>query len=300
MKILIVDDDESTLAHLENLLANEGYETLTAAGGEAALALFIEYAPALVITDILMPEMDGLELLSAIRERSAETIVIMNTILGSERHAVKALRSRANDYLHKPVDPPALLRLIRKYASSIETGRRGRQLTHCIDRRELVLNLDNCLDLVPEVALYLAGQAGGVLSSDDLPMIRLGLIELITNAIEHGNLGVGKAMKTTILEAWGDYRAFLQERQRDPRLGRRQVTIHSRIDRETCEWVITDEGEGFDWRALPLEFSSETLFDSHGRGVLLSRLQFDELQFFGAGNVVRVKKRVGALPARGD
>lgn len=293
MKILLVDDDEISLTLLESILAQAGYEVLPATDGLKGLRRFIESAPELVITDIQMPGMDGLQLLQAIRERCARTIVIMNTALGSEEYAVQALRERANDYLSKPVNAPALLGLMRKYAAAIEAEQRDRQVSSYIERREMAMTIDNCLELAPDVSSMMADQAAGVLSGDDLPMIRMALLELITNAIEHGNLGISKATKTALLQNGNDYMAYLRQRMSDPELGRRRVRIQSRIERTLCEWVITDEGKGFDWRELPREFTPEILFATHGRGVLLSRLQFDEMEYLGTGNIVRVRKRPG-------
>lgn len=293
MKILLVDDDEITLTLLENILRHAGFEVLTSADGQEGLRRFIESAPELVITDIQMPNMDGLQLLHAIRERSAQTIVIMNTALGSEQYAVQALREHANDYLSKPVNAQVLLGLIHKYAAALADGLRDRQVSRFVDHRELAMTLDNNLQLAPDISGFLADQAVGVLSPDDLPMIRMALLELITNAIEHGNMGISKSMKSALLQNGNDYLAFLEQRMSDPELSRRRVRVQTRIERAFCEWVITDEGEGFDWRALPREFTPDILFATHGRGVLLSRLQFDEMEYLGAGNIVRVLKRTG-------
>jgi len=103
-KILIVDDDSSFRRVLEYNLQQEGYDVYTAADGEQGLARFAEIAPPLVITDLKMPGMGGLQLLSAVKERSPSTVVIVLTAFGATETAVEAMKLGAFDYLTKPVN----------------------------------------------------------------------------------------------------------------------------------------------------------------------------------------------------
>jgi len=82
--ILIIDDDTSLRRVLEYNLQEAGYAVATAASSEEGLSLFEEVSPALVITDMKMPGMDGMQVLKAVKERSAETLVIMITAFAGE------------------------------------------------------------------------------------------------------------------------------------------------------------------------------------------------------------------------
>ena len=113
-KILIIDDDSSLRRVLEYNLQQEGYDVVTAADGESGLKLFAEKAPALVITDLKMPGMGGFQLLSAVKERSPATVVIVLTAFGAIDTAVEAMKLGAFDYLTKPFNREELKLTVQK------------------------------------------------------------------------------------------------------------------------------------------------------------------------------------------
>jgi DNA-binding response OmpR family regulator len=103
MKILIVDDDPQILKLLERFLQAKGREILTAGSGEEALEIFSKEAPDLVILDIIMPGMDGWEVLTKLRE-SSDVPVIMLTAKDSPGDTARGLLLGADDYISKPFD----------------------------------------------------------------------------------------------------------------------------------------------------------------------------------------------------
>jgi len=113
-KILIIDDDSSLRRVLEYNLQQEGYDVVTAADGESGLKLFAEKSPALVITDLKMPGMGGFQLLSAVKERSPATVVIVLTAFGAIDTAVEAMKLGAFDYLTKPFNREELKLTVKK------------------------------------------------------------------------------------------------------------------------------------------------------------------------------------------
>jgi two-component system, NtrC family, response regulator HydG len=108
-RILIVDDEPDVLGFMQELLEQKGYEVETATGGAEALVLLAEGAPALLITDLRMPQMDGLELLGKVREQNPSLPGIVLTAAGDVSTAVRAMRAGAADYLTKPIDVGSLL-----------------------------------------------------------------------------------------------------------------------------------------------------------------------------------------------
>jgi DNA-binding NtrC family response regulator len=108
-RILVVDDEPSARSGLAKLLGQEEYEVDTAADGRLALELIAERAPGLILTDLKMPNMDGMELLARVREQNPEIPVIVATAFGEVSAAVQAMRAGAEDYLTKPIDFDALL-----------------------------------------------------------------------------------------------------------------------------------------------------------------------------------------------
>lgn len=112
--ILLIDDDKSFRRVIEYQLVEEGYEVITADNGSIGLDILSNQKIDLVITDIRMPEMDGLELLKTLKEISYDVIVIVVTAYGSIESAVEAMRLGANDYITKPVDKNELLLKVEK------------------------------------------------------------------------------------------------------------------------------------------------------------------------------------------
>lgn len=102
-RLLIVDDDESVRRIVAAILTDEGYETTTAASATEALEILERHEFALVITDMKMPDHDGLWLLERVRKRHTDVAIIMMTGYGQVDTAVQALRFGASDYLTKPV-----------------------------------------------------------------------------------------------------------------------------------------------------------------------------------------------------
>ncbi|HXF90795.1 MAG TPA: sigma-54 dependent transcriptional regulator [Candidatus Nitrosotenuis sp.] len=102
--ILLIDDDKSLRRVLEYQLAEEGYKVFTADSGITGLDIFQENEVDLIITDIRMPEMDGMELLKRIKAISSDSMVILITAYGSIPSAVEAMRLGASDYITKPFD----------------------------------------------------------------------------------------------------------------------------------------------------------------------------------------------------
>jgi two-component system response regulator (stage 0 sporulation protein F) len=114
MKILVVDDEEGARDLFNTILTDEGYEVSLANGGEEALGLFKNHAFNLVITDIKMPVMDGLQLLQEIRKMGSKTDVIMVTAYGEVESYLKAMSLGAAEYINKPIRIKELKQIVHK------------------------------------------------------------------------------------------------------------------------------------------------------------------------------------------
>ena len=100
--ILIVEDEILTLNNLRKVLEKEGYEIYVADSGETALEIFDKYKPHLILLDLMLPGIDGIEVLKQVKEKNRETIVIMITAYEILEKAVEAMKLGAYDYLLKP------------------------------------------------------------------------------------------------------------------------------------------------------------------------------------------------------
>src|SRR5579859_2584484 len=110
--ILVVDDDESLRRVIELMLQEAGYEVITASNGTEALAVIDEAMPTLVITDLKMPGISGIDLLTKLRDGYPDITVIIITAFGTVSTAVEAMKAGAYDYIPKPVDYDQLLMVV--------------------------------------------------------------------------------------------------------------------------------------------------------------------------------------------
>jgi len=127
-RILIIDDETDFLAALQALFADEGYECLTAANGKVGLKLALSDQPDLVITDLKMPGIDGLEVLAELRREYPAMPVVLLTAHGTVDSAVKALKFGAVDYLPKPIHFEILEGRVRELLRGVDMNRELRIL----------------------------------------------------------------------------------------------------------------------------------------------------------------------------
>ena len=110
--ILVVDDEANIRRTLRGVLADEGYEVVEASDGRGALEVLERQVPQLAIVDIWMPEVDGIELVSRMRQQAPELPVIVISGHGTIDTAVRVIRMGAFDFLEKPFELDALLRVV--------------------------------------------------------------------------------------------------------------------------------------------------------------------------------------------
>ena len=117
MKILVVDDEEGARELFNTILSDEGYEVTLAVNGEDALSRMKGVIYDLVVTDIKMPGMDGLQLLQEIRKEGSKADVIMVTAYGEVESYLKAMSLGAAEYINKPIRIKELKRIVHKVLS---------------------------------------------------------------------------------------------------------------------------------------------------------------------------------------
>lgn len=122
-RILVVDDERSVVAAFQAILADRGHEVVTAGRGDEALDRLERDAPELVVMDVCMPGMDGLEALRRIKSLRPQLPVIIMTGRGTMETAIEATKTGAFDYHLKPLDPAEILRTIDKALQSYRLAR---------------------------------------------------------------------------------------------------------------------------------------------------------------------------------
>lgn len=191
-RILIVDDEEIVRSSLQDILNLEGYEVQSVANGEAALSLLQRETFDLILLDLKMPGMDGIDVLRAINKLSPDIKVILLTGHGSLESAIEALRQGAHDYILKPAPSTEIL-------SSVMRGLSKRaELQH---RRLLLEQLDSSLQRLKDVEGIESGVSAG---QHTIALDNGVLIDLVRREIWRSNQRVtltpteGKLMKVLL------------------------------------------------------------------------------------------------------
>lgn len=290
--VLVVDD--STLdRYLAGALIQEhaGWEAVYAEDGKQALEILREHPPDLVLTDLQMPEISGLELVEAVQRDFPLIPVILMTGFGSEEIAVAALKKGAASYVPKRNLANDLAHTVQKVLGVSLATRNQQLVMDCLDQTEFRFVLTNDTARIGPIISHVQDQMLQMKLIDKSGLIRVGtsLHEVLVNAIEHGNLEMDSELREN-----GDrnvYQQMLAQRRQQAPYRDRRVQFHARITRTEAVCVVRDEGRGFDPSRLPDPTEPANLEKSGGRGLFLIRTFMDEVRFNAAGNEITVIKR---------
>lgn len=293
MRVLIVEDEKVIRDFMVTTVRGDGYETQSAQDGAQGLKLFKEFQPEVVLADIHMPVMDGLEMLEKIRKIDSNSLFIIISALYVPQYTLQALRLKANDYLVKPVRGKDLLVLLDKYSGILASRTKDREILGLIYNRTLGMKIANRLDLVGKIVDRLMLETEQFIPPSDRLGLHLGLVEMLTNAIEHGNLEITYDEKSQALTGpVHQFNDLVNQRCLVHEYADRLVDLEFHMTKDRCEWLITDQGQGFDWKNIPDPSDPNNFFSYHGRGIMLATLQFSEVTYLGKGNKVRLAKHL--------
>jgi len=295
--VLVVDDAAVDRRLVGGLLAKgKDLQVEFAASGEEALSRLPELKPALVVTDLVMPGMSGLELVSQIVTGYPGIPVILMTGKGSEEIAVKALKAGAASYVPKGVLHQHLLNTVQDVLAMVNEGSSQARLMGCLKRGQFQFSLGNESALIPSLVNHVQSLVSSVGLCDEASVIRvcIALEEALRNALFHGNLELTSEQREGDSEV---YQRLVDERtSREPYASRRlEVTIE--VSPATGRFVICDQGPGFDPAKLPDPTDPENIEKVSGRGLLLMRTFMDEVSFNETGNRVTMIKHCAATKA---
>jgi len=290
--VLIVDDSAIDRRLAGGLLEKHRFSPSYAENGRKALEHIARERPDIVVTDLHMPELNGLELVEAIRKRYPSLPVVLMTAHGSEDIAVLALKTGAASFVPKRRLAVDLARTIDGVLglSKGAGGRAPSESLALLEEREAAFILDNDVARLPELVQRLEAELSTLAFCDETEILQIGvaLREAIVNAIYHGNLDVS----SDLLDAGGN--AFLdlvEARRSEAPYCNRTVELLVRYERDAITYTVTDQGCGFDLRSLPDPTDASNLERVHGRGVMLMRMFMDRVTHNQKGNVVTMQKR---------
>jgi CheY-like chemotaxis protein/anti-sigma regulatory factor (Ser/Thr protein kinase) len=299
-KILIVDDspvDRQLAGRLverrPGITASDRHTGLTAiyaSNGREALDVIELEHPEVVVTDLQMPEMNGLELVQQIRATHPSIPVVLMTAHGSEDIAIRALKVGAASYVPKRESARDLLETVESVLEAAQTKRGHDRLMGFLTRTESQFVLDNDLALIPPLIAHLKENLAVMGGCDETMLLRVSvaLREAVLNAIDHGNLELDSRMRE---ESEVNYHRLGEERRQQAPYRDRRVHVMARETPAEAVYVIRDEGPGFDPSRLPDPLDPANLESASGRGLLLIRTFMTEVRHNATGNEITLIRR---------
>jgi CheY-like chemotaxis protein/anti-sigma regulatory factor (Ser/Thr protein kinase) len=289
--VLVVDDSEVDRRLVGGLLERQGgCKVAFAHDGKAALQHFEQAVPDLVLTDLQMPEMDGLALVAAIKGEFPLTPVILMTAQGSEDIASEALRRGAASYVPKKKLAEDLIDTVERVLAAAREDRTHSRLMHHLTECDAQFVIGNDLTLIRALVSYLQQLLRCVPLGDETERLRVGIAieEALKNAYYHGSLEV------TTGAGWPQRKAIEQiarERLFEEPYRNRRIDVEAKVSRSEARFVIRDEGPGFNAAQLPDPAGPESHGKTSGRGIILMRTIMDEVSYNADGNEVTLVKR---------
>ena len=294
--ILVVDDSATDRGVAGGLLAKDDQNTVAfATNGREALEQVARELPDLVVSDLQMPEMNGLELVAAMREDFPSIPVVLMTARGSEEIAAEALRVGAAGYVPKVTLGQNLRDTVGRILADAQADRLHSRLMHSLVANSCKFRLQNDPELFDPLVAHVQELLRCLPLRDEAERLRAsnGVRHALWIAHIHGNLDV--PVTSAADDAALDQ--LVQDRSAtDPHVYR-TIDLQADITREQAEFLIRHEGAGIDEDDLPENLAAEAADRGWlGRFVLLPTVM-DDVSFEDEGRTLRLVKRASGYHA---
>lgn len=295
--ILLAEDSPTQVVLLKSLLQADAHQVQVAGDGQIALEMVAKQPPDVVVTDMQMPNMNGLELVINLRKLHPQIPVILITAQGSDELSVQALKEGAAAYLPKSQIDEELLQSIDHVLSLLDRDMSYKNLIDCLDYYEFQFNLDNDPKLIAPLVNLMQQMAAGIQYCDDVARARIGMAveQALRNALYHGNLEISRddQRRDEELDVAGEA-SLVDRRRAEQPYADRMIHFRAKLGHDQLQFTIRDDGAGFDYRSIqPPE--ENHLDEENGRGLLLIQSFMDEVRFNDAGNEITLISRASEI-----
>lgn len=286
--ILVVDDSAADREMAGHLLEQASWRVLYAEHGRDALARMRVHAVDLVLTDVVMPELDGLAFVEHAKVDHPLVPVVLMTARGSEELAARALEAGAASYVPKKLLVRDLVEVVRRMLDVFRERKSDTRLLGHL--RAATFVLENDLDMLSALVSYLTRilRDSGRFDESECHRLSTALDEALTNACYHGNLEVRSAIREHDARA---YRALARERRLAAPWRDRRIHVSMGFESDAVRFVVRDEGRGFDVADVRDPTRPEQLERPTGRGIFLMKTFVDDVRYNATGNQVTLLKR---------
>ena len=289
--IIVVDDALTERTLVNDLLSREmECEIRTAGNGEAALDYIDDRRPDLVLTELKIPGMNGLEMLQTIKKDYPMIPVVLMPAQGNEQITADAMKAGATTYVPKHRMVEDLACTIKHVIAASNEATYPPQLMHRLESAVTEFTLSNDPVQLESVVAFLQPVLRCLPLGDESERVRVSLVleAALSNALFHGNMDTGRDEARHIKQRINDL--FRERWNKKPWCDRR-IHLTAEISRERARFVIRDDGDGFDTSAIDPDVMS--LDTKGGRGLPLMYTIMDSVAFNEKGNeVTLIRNRV--------
>jgi CheY-like chemotaxis protein len=293
-KILVAEDSATQAIQIKHILATAGFEVETAANGEEALRAIERQPPDLVLTDLDMPKLNGLQLVEAVHRRFPRVPVVLMTAYGNDEVAARALEAGAASYVPKRNLERDLLESIRDLLAVVAADRELARLSEYLTDHDARYEIENDLASIPPIVGHVQSELAEMGLADESERIRIGvaLSTAMRNAICCGNLEVTAvcASEQPASDAGRTIDRLVAERSAQAPYRDRGAWLETHLARDEAVFLVGHEGPGFTEQELFGERDGDRL-DSDADGWLLIRSFMDEVTLETDGKQLKMVKR---------
>jgi CheY-like chemotaxis protein len=296
--LMLVEDNPGDIRLVQEALLDAKLQVnlqVAANGVEALQMLEKSGPPDVVLTDLKMPVMDGLELVESLRRSFPDTPVILMTAYGTEEVALQALRKGAASYVPKDNVTRDLVNTLAGVLEVSGTDRYYQRMLSGLQQTSVKFVLENDPSLIPALVGYLDEHLSCLGFADEMGLIRIGIAlrEALLNAMFHGSFELASEQLLAAgrrSDSGRSYHELVEERRSLPPYRDRRVHVEVEISRQSARFSIRDEGPGFDRTMLRDPTDPMNIERESGRGLLLIYTFMDVVSFNESGNMLTMIK----------
>lgn len=294
-RVLLVEDSPTQALEMKMLLEDGSHTVECVGNGKLAVDKLNSDSIELVITDLDMPEMNGLELVEVMQESFDHIPAILVTARGSEELAAKALQKGAASYVPKNHLSTLLNDTITDVLGVIKTDASFAKLISTLQENKFVFRLENDASLISPLVGLLMQVASGMELIGGTGLVRMGtaIEHAVVNAMFRGNLELGPSVTPPhpALVYEDATTELIEKRKQSSPYKERRVHVEAIAKKSEIRILVRDEGFGFDTTKIPQPDDPKALDSESGRGLVLMRSFTDEMTFNLEGNEVILVKR---------
>lgn len=295
LRVLVVDDNISNVNTLVTFLQENGYDAEPAYNGRDALNKLSALGFDIVLSDIEMPIMNGLELLKRVRQEFDEVAFILMTEELQQDYFIEAIQLGASDLIRKPVDRLHLLKSLRIQINKKKETWDYLQVSECIDQAEIRITLPPLMfqkvDFIKIFTKFFKTNLN--INNKVINELLLCMEEMLYNAFIHGTLKL-KLHERTL--CYDDYKKLIVSKLQNPEISKKKIHLYLYIDQANDKIIfeVEDEGDGFDYKLWTEKSNSYEgiQLDEYGRGISIIYYLTDKVTFDKDGRFIRIEKKL--------